>query len=171
MTEDVYSELEEHAAEIGTFRETMEGFVYCLEQYEDAKEGEAVFSVDEVEDDIAAHYAAFEKRKGKARDHMMDVFGLENRVNNARRQDTPYDDLPDDDDELEALLDEIEDVKETYYEARDVGEEARERVEEEFGGVDLLLDDEWYTDPDDTAAYTTGPGWHSDPVRRSRGGR
>lgn len=142
MVEDVYEALEAHTEEIRTFREDVEAFAYWLDQYEAAKQGETLFPADDIEEQIAAHYNAFPKQKSKARERMMDVFVLENRVRNARNQGMTYDDLPTDDDDLEALLREVEDVKETYYEAREVGAEARETVKEDC--AETLIDDGWF---------------------------
>lgn len=143
----MYETVEEHALEIGAFREEVEGFVHWLDQYEEAKQGETAFSLEDVEAEIGAHYEAFPKRKLEARERMLDVFTLENQVRNALNQGTPYDDLPGDVEELDALMEEIEAVKETYYEARDVGAEARERMVDEVG-AEILIDDDWYAEPE-----------------------
>lgn len=147
MEEDVYETVEEHALEMGAFREEVEGFVYWLDRYEEAKQGKTAFPLEDVEAEIAAHYEAFPKRKSEARERMLDVFTLENQVRNARNQGTPYDDLPRDVEKLDVLMEEIEDVKETYYEARDVGAAARERMVDEVG-AEILIDDDWYAEPE-----------------------
>lgn len=151
MVEDVYETVEDHAAHIGAFHETVEGFAHWLDQYDAAKQGETVFSADDVEEEIAAHYAAFPKRKSTARETMVDLLALENRVRNAANQGLAYDDLPADEDDLDALLDDIEAVKEEYYAARDVGAAAVETVEEDFGGAELLIDDDWYAGDEGSA--------------------